>query len=285
MIQYLLLLIVTYTGAALSLPTFLRFLDAAGMHRPNYAGHETTLGAGLLLVLLLPLYSALAILAGVPALPVPLTLVFVFAVTGFGLAGLVDDCLATPGDKGFRGHFTALLREGRLTSGALKALAGGTVALLASLALAALLPKPFGAWYQVILNLILIASAANVVNLFDLRPGRAGKVFFLGVGICAALAAKIDLYGAPVLLVVAAYIPLFRRDLRAQLMLGDTGANFLGATLGMAMVLLLTWYAKLAAVVILLGLQALSERCSFGSLIERVALLRIFDRWGRGKQE
>lgn len=235
-IQYLLFLVVAYVGTLLGLPLFIRFLGETGLRRTNYAGREIPLGAGLYLVVLLPPLQALAILAGVPAMPIQLCLIFALAAIGFGLAGLIDDALGTAGDKGFRGHFKALFKEGRLTSGALKALFGGVIALLTGLQLAAYYPEAFGAWYQILLNAALLASAANLVNLFDLRPGRAGKVFLLGLVLSAALAAKIDLYGGPVLLVAVTFIPVFRQDLRAKLMLGDTGANYLGATLGLAMI-------------------------------------------------
>ncbi|MGE5550247.1 MAG: hypothetical protein ACM3ZC_06920 [Bacteroidota bacterium] len=280
-LQYILLLAVAYSGAALGLPMFMRFLREAGPRRTNYAGQEIPLGAGLYFVILLPPLLALAILAGVPAMPARLCLVFAFAAVGFGLAGFIDDALGSAHDKGFRGHFKALLKEGRLTSGALKALFGGAVALLTCLQLAAVYPKVFGSWYQILLNTMLLASAANLINLFDLRPGRAGKVFLLGLALSAAFAVKIDLYGGPVLLAALIFIPVFRQDLRARLMLGDTGANYLGAVLGMAMVFWLTWHAKAVAVVLFLALQLASERFSFTALIERVSLLRILDRWGR----
>jgi len=273
---------VAYGAAALGLPVLLRFLREAAFCRANYESQMIPSGAGLGLVLLLPALLALGLLAGVPGLTAPLCLIFAFALTGFGLAGLVDDCLGTGGDKGFRGHFSALLREGRLTSGALKALFGATVAFLTSLALTTVDDKTFGPWPLVLLHAVLLASSANLLNLFDLRPGRAGKVFFFGLLLCAALARKIEHYGAPLPSAAAVFIPFFRRDLRAQLMLGDTGANFLGAALGMAMVLWLTPHAKVVAAVLLLGLQVLSERYSFNALIERLAILRMLDRWGRG---
>ena len=281
LVQYLLLLIVAYSGVSLGLPIFLRFLAETGRVRPNYAGREIPLGAGLYLVLLLPVLHALALLAGVPGFPIGLSLLVTLTLVGFGLAGLVDDCLGTAQDKGFRGHFTALLRTGRLTSGAFKALFGGAVALLVALALPIIEAKTFGPWYQILLNALLLASAANLVNLFDLRPGRAGKIFLLGLLICAALAARIEHFGGPILLVTVMFIPLLRRDLRAELMLGDTGSNLLGATLGLAMVFWLTLHAKIFAVALLLVLQALSERFSFSALIERFGLLRLLDRLGR----
>ena len=281
-LQYLLLLLVAYLGSSLGLPVFMRLLEEAGLRRVNYAGREIPFAAGLFLLFYLPFLLVLALLAGVKALPIPLDLVFGFGLTGFGLAGLVDDWLGTATDKGFCGHFRAMFREGRLTSGALKAISGAVMAVLVALALAAVDRQVFGPWHQVLLNAVILASAANLLNLFDLRPGRAGKVFYLGLAICAALGRNIEVYGAPCPLVAVSFIPLFRRDLRAGLMLGDTGANFLGAALGMAVVFWLSPHAKMAAAAILLGLQLLSECRSFSALIERVGILRRLDRWGRG---
>ena len=285
MLQYLILLTLAYLVSYLGLTFFTRFLSQAGLVRANYAGHDIPLGAGLYLLVLLPGLFVLAILAGVPALPAKLCAIYAIGSIGFGLAGLIDDCLGTVGDKGFRGHFRALLREGRLTSGAIKAVFGGVIALLTALILAYFYPKLFGPWYQVLLNAMVLALAANTINLFDLRPGRAGKVFFLGLIVCTALANHIDRFTGPVLLVAVAFLPLFIRDLRAELMLGDTGANFLGAAWGLSMVFWFTLQTKIVAAVLLLALQILSERVSYSNLIERVSLLRRFDRWGRGAEK
>lgn len=255
--------------------------------RPNYAERQIPIGAGLYLVMLLPAILTLAMLAGVRALPLQLNLVFSLAVLGFGLAGLVDDLLGGDRDKGFRGHFGALFRERRLTSGALKALFGVVVSIFIALALRFVEAKLFGPWYQVLLNTLLLASAANLINLFDLRPGRAGKVYLLALLICAAVshAGWLLGYGGPILLYTVMFLPLFRRDLRAQLMLGDVGANALGAVLGLAMVFWLTPRGKIVALLILLGLQLLSERFSFSALIERQGFLRLLDRLGRRSEE
>lgn len=276
---------VAYTGTALGLPVFLRFLEEAGLRRANFAGSEIPLGAGLYPLFILPAFIAAALMAGVKGFTMELSLVFLFAVSGFGLAGLVDDCLGSAAHKGFRGHFGALFREGRLTSGAIKALAGAAVGLMTALVLPLLDRRAFGSWYQVALNALLLASAANSINLFDLRPGRAGKVFFLGMALCAAFATRIERFGAPLLLLVVVFLPLLRMDLRARLMLGDTGANMLGATLGLAMALWLTPHAKVVAAILLLLLQILSERFSFSALIDRVGFLRALDRLGRRAEE
>ena len=98
-----------------------------------------------------------------------------------GLLGLCDDLLKDDEQKGLRGHLGEL-RKGRLTSGGLKALFG----LAFSILFAAGIPAPggeppggdVGAVFFLALRALVAALAANTLNLFDLRPGRAVKAYF-----------------------------------------------------------------------------------------------------------
>jgi hypothetical protein len=74
---------------------------------------------------------------------------------------------------------------------------------------------------------------------------------------------------------------VWRADLGERGMLGDAGSNAMGAIVGylFAESLSLPWLAALA--VVLLGLNILSERVSFSSVIETVGPLRVIDRLGR----
>jgi UDP-N-acetylmuramyl pentapeptide phosphotransferase/UDP-N-acetylglucosamine-1-phosphate transferase len=91
--------------------------------------------------------------------------------------GAVDDIWGTREVGGFKGHFKKLLFERKLTTGALKALGGGAVALAAGW-----LIHPHDL-LQAALAAMVIALATNTLNLLDLRPGRAVAVFFLGLGV------------------------------------------------------------------------------------------------------
>jgi hypothetical protein len=68
-------------------------------------------------------------------------------------------------------------------------------------------------------------------------------------------------------------------------MLGDTGANALGALLGVAAVVILplAWQAALAAV--LAGLNLYAESHSLSAVIQAHPLLDRLDRWGWWKGE
>jgi UDP-N-acetylmuramyl pentapeptide phosphotransferase/UDP-N-acetylglucosamine-1-phosphate transferase len=81
--------------------------------------------------------------------------------------------------------------------------------------------------------------------------------------------------------VVGATAGLLVPDLRERLMLGDAGANVLGATLGLGVVLTTGTTVQLAVVAVLLALNLVSERVSFSRVIDQVGPLHALDRLGR----
>lgn len=243
--------------------------------------------------LTLPLYS------------VPLMLVVVSVILGF-----VDDAIGSHGDKGFRGHLSAL-SSGRLTTGGLKLLGIGMVAAVYAWSIAdgraassSGTFETLGVW---VLATLTIALSANLLNLMDLRPGRALKSYSALAMIAAPLfvihasrsfadyarsLAEVgvvpwgttDTWVAVLCMLLVLLGPVFavwRYDLGEQGMLGDAGSNAMGAIVGylFAASLPTAWLAGVAAV--LLGLNLLSERVSFSATIERVAPLRALDGLGR----
>jgi UDP-N-acetylmuramyl pentapeptide phosphotransferase/UDP-N-acetylglucosamine-1-phosphate transferase len=129
---------------------------------------------------------------------------------------------------------------------------------------------------------LLIALAANTVNLVDLRPGRAIKVFYLWFFLLLGffwdketLALLAPLAGG--------LLALAPTDLKARGMLGDTGANLLGAALGMTSVWATAFSIQLAVVVFLLLLHLFTEKYSLTGIIERNRLLSYLDNLGRSK--
>jgi glucosyl-3-phosphoglycerate synthase len=161
-------------------------------------------------------------------------------------AGLADDLWSGP-ERGFRAH----LRAGT-TTGVLK---------LAAIPLAGLLAT------RKLSGGLLVGLAANFLNQLDTRPGRALKGYLLG-----ALAVDAPL-GVAVL--------LCPYDLRERTMLGDCGANALGALLGLKSVSRLTDRGRWLAIGALAGLTLLGERRSLGELIERTPVLAQLDALGR----
>ena len=126
---------------------------------------------------------------------------------------------------------------------------------------------------------ILIAASANLGNLFDRAPGRVIKVGLMGGALVAATGlAGWALFGP--LVVVGAGAGLLWADLREELMLGDTGANVIGAAVGHGLVLSLGATGEWTALGVVVALNLVSERVSFSRVIDAVPPLRWIDRLG-----
>jgi hypothetical protein len=233
--------------------------------RVNYRGEPVSLLAGPALAA-----AAVAAAAAAPGLPGRSRAALMTAGAGAAALGGYDD-LAGRGDRrGFRGHLGALAR-GEVTSGAVK-LAGIGATGLAAAALAG------GAPADVVINAGLAAGGANLVNLFDLRPGRAVKVALAGSLLLAATGT--GQAGPAVASPAGAAAALLPDDLAERVMIGDAGANCLGAMLGMAAAGL-GRPARVALLAGIAGLTAASEVVSFTAVIERTPALHWLDMLGR----
>jgi hypothetical protein len=168
------------------------------------------------------------------------------AVAAVAAIGLADDLWSGP-ERGFRAHLAT-----RRTTGVLKLIGIPLVGLFAT---------------RRVSGALLVGLAANFFNQLDTRPGRALKAYLI-----AAPAA-----GAP----LGAAVLLAPYDLREMTMLGDAGANALGAMLGLSSVSKLTGGGRWAAIGALAGLTILGEHRSLGQLIERTPGLSHLDRLGR----
>ena len=199
-----------------------------------------------------------------------------FAVFGFAFLGLIDDLAAVGTDRGFAGHLGAL-RAGRVTTGLLKLLGGAAIAVV-------LVATPgFKDGRGLLVDAMLIALAANLGNLLDRAPGRTIK-FGLVAYVPIALVIGTAPIGVAVAPVMGAAFGLLGDDLRERLMLGDTGANVIGAVLGLAIVLGASEGWRLVIMLVLLALNVSAEVVSFSRVIDAVPPLRAFDRLGRARQ-
>lgn len=263
-----------------------RFLCVAGrsilavpaLARVNYRNQTVPTAAGILIVLaLLIIEAGRAILGALGVGEDPgLTLArseVLFAVFGFGFLGLIDDLLGTSSDRGFRGHARALA-EGRITTGFVKLLGGAGVAVV-------LVATPgFATGRRLIVDAILIALAANLGNLLDLAPGRTIKGAAI-VYLPLAIAVGVDPIGVAIAPVMGAAFGLLPDDLGERLMIGDTGAMVIGSVLGLGVVLGTSSGTRVAVLIALVALNVFAEVMSFSRVIDRVAPLRAFDRWGQ----
>lgn len=249
---------------------------------------------------------------------------------GFGWLGYRDDTRGSRSDpradgpSGFRGHLRLSWKRRRLTTGAQKALGGLIVAFAA--AQVALWGEPLGQWDHpsdhiggwfgtVLLALglqvepagmwsavklvragLIVALAANLLNLVDRAPGRAAKVTLAWCAACVVPAVigasrwpgRFGFGLGPEALgglicaaaVTGAVAGLLHSELAEKHMLGDTGVNPIGAVLGLATVAMYSAAVEWVVLAVLAVLNLASERWSFSRIIDAVPPLRWLDRLG-----
>jgi UDP-GlcNAc:undecaprenyl-phosphate GlcNAc-1-phosphate transferase len=265
--------------ALVVLPAGVRGLLDAGLTRENWRG--ATLAFPLGAVLATAALVALAPLAFLDDradldLLEPELRQWLPYLLGVAFLGFLDDALGEGGrsaaPRGWRGHARAL-REGRLSTGAIKA--------IGALALAAYVVSGRGleSWAY-LADVALLILATNAFNLLDLRPGRAEKgLALLGLGLClgAWTIAPLELLG---IFVGAALVGAWF-TLRERAMLGDTGSNLLGAIAGVWLLTTLGGTGRPIALALLVALTVFGELRSISSSIESVPPLRWLDSLGR----
>jgi UDP-N-acetylmuramyl pentapeptide phosphotransferase/UDP-N-acetylglucosamine-1-phosphate transferase len=243
--------------------------------RSNYRGRTLPTSAGVVLPLAASVVEGGRAVAGsfdVGYTAGPARVLVLLAAVGFGLLGLVDD-LAGGADKGFRGH-AAALAQGRLTTGGLKLLGGGVLALVAVAPVAGASPG------RLLADAGLVALCANLANLLDRAPGRTVKAGVAAFVVLAVAAGRREALGA-VAVVVGAALGLFLDDLHERLMLGDAGSNVVGAVLGLGVVVACGPGARNLVLVGVGALNVAGELVSFSRVIDAVPPLRAADRAGR----
>jgi UDP-GlcNAc:undecaprenyl-phosphate GlcNAc-1-phosphate transferase len=261
-------------------PALLRTLTEEGHVKANYRDRELPFPFGVLvlaaaLLALIPLMLVQVLGSGDVFHPELLSIA-VYALGVLAL-GLLDDTLGESrggrlARRGWRGHGAAVLR-GELSTGALKAVGSLGLALLAM----SWLGLSNGRW---LLAAAVLVLTTNAFNLLDLRPGRSAKAFvLLGAGLTIGAGSPRQLWSLGLFAGPALVAGLY--DLRERAMLGDTGANLLGALAGLWLVLTLSGTGQLIALALLLVLTVYGEIRSISGLVERTPGLRELDSWGR----
>ena len=214
------------------------------------------------------------------------------AAAAGGCAGLVDDLDAGAHDggtpaKGLKGHLSALA-HGRVTTGALKIAVIGSGALIGGVLLSRHRSeggggRPLAATaVDAASSAVVIASWANLLNLLDLRPGRALKTASI---VSAPLLTTPGRDGEPTRLLAAGTLGVslmaLPEDLLENTMLGDTGANAVGALLGTALACHPHAAVRAGAALSGVSLVLASEKVSFSSVITDTPVLAALDGLGR----
>ena len=237
---------------------------SARWQRTNHAGDPVTLLEG-------PAYVAGAALGAATSGPAG-----VVAALGSGAFGALDDLAGDGASKGLRGHLGAAA-HGRVTTGLVKIVGIGATGLVAA-ALADRGRDDTRA-LDTLVGGAVVAGAANLANLLDLRPGRALKATVIAAAPLLVTPGRAG--AAPAAAATGAALGVLAPDLAGRAMLGDTGANAAGALLGTALLERTGRRGRLVALVALAALTLASEKVSFTRVIESTPGLRELDAWGR----
>ena len=191
----------------------------------------------------------------------------------FAIFGLLDD-LNSDRQKGLFGHIYLFIFKGIVSSGLVKACLGIITSAFFSLA--------FNRnWdIHILVDTLIIALTANLINLLDVKPGRAAKGVIIWIIIFLIFKAEFEtlilLY--PITVMIAVFLS---GDLQEHFMMGDTGANALGGLLGGITVIFMSFDAKILYLIFLIAVHVLTEFVPLSKIIEKSRILSLVDNLGR----
>ena len=273
-----------FLGTYFMIPLFKSMLVNGNVIRPNYKNEMIPVGMG---IVFLPMIIINSIILGfvtlnniwfVSSSNYNLNIVwllclalYIFSMMAMFFAGALDDLIGNRNVSGLKGHFKSLFK-GELTTGGFKALFGGFVGLVVSVCISSSI-------VDIIVITLIIALSTNLMNLFDLRPGRAIKAYLvIMIPIYITLTGYTKVFPLLILPNVLAY---FNTDLKARGMMGDTGSNVLGISIGVLMALGYGIKIRLAWLVFLILMHLITEKFSLTKIIEKNRVLKFIDNLGR----
>ena len=273
-----------FLGTYFMIPLFKSMLVNGNVIRPNYKNEMIPVGMG---IVFLPMIIINSIILGfvtlnniwfVSSSNYNLNIVwllclalYIFSMMAMFFAGALDDLIGNRNVSGLKGHFKSLFK-GELTTGGFKALFGGFVGLVVSVCISSSI-------VDIIVNTLIIALSTNLMNLFDLRPGRAIKAYLvIMIPIYITLTGYTKVFPLLILPNVLAY---FNTDLKARGMMGDTGSNVLGISIGVLMAFGYGIKVRVAWLVFLILMHLITEKFSLTKIIEKNRVLKFIDNLGR----
>lgn len=259
-------IIITY----LIIPYMMHMLIEAKVLAKNYRGENIPIAMGITFVPVMLLNYFILLLFYREMYPI--LLIFLTATSIMAFVGLADDLMGDRKASGFKGHFYSIFR-GRLTTGFLKAWIGGMISLIISLIHS-------NSISQLIINASIIALFTNLLNLLDLRPGRAIKAYLF----LAFLFIVIGISGINqiVLFCIIGYcIGYLPQDIKAKSMMGDAGSNPLGISLGIISIISFSMTIKYFILLLLFLIHLVSEKYSLSQIIKNNSFLNYIDQLGR----
>ena len=270
-ILYAILILTGLLGTYAIIPLFRSLLIESNVLRPNYKKDMIPVSMGIVFLPMLIINAIILAYFTTNFKDMLHIFIFLFGLVSMFFAGILDDIIGNRDVSGLKGHFKSLL-NGKLTTGGFKALFGGFIGLVISIAISKNI-------YDIVINTLIIALSTNLMNLLDLRPGRAIKGYLL---ISIVLLFTLGEYTRNVLLLIFPnVIAYFNQDLKAKAMMGDTGSNVLGISIGILFVMGYPLKVRLIWLAFLIFIHILTEKYSLTKIIENNKFLNFIDKLGR----
>lgn len=267
---YLIIFIFGFAGTYFIIPIIASMLKSSDVVRENYKKKLIPVSMGICFLPMLIINSIILIYFSNTSIQTNVYM-YIFGLMAMFFAGLMDDIIGNRDVTGLKGHFKSMLK-GKLTTGGFKALFGGFVGILISVSVAKDVKS-------VIIGTLVIALSTNFMNLLDLRPGRAIKVYIPITIVLICFASTFN--KAIPLLLLPNVLAYFYSDLKAKAMMGDAGSNVLGISIGIFFVINYSTNIQLIWLVFLIFIHVLTEKFSLTSIIEKNKILNYLDKLGR----
>lgn len=263
-------------------PAIKKFLILHGIEKQNYEGIKIPNATGVLISISLLITSSIIIITpdvfgDLRNFKDPLMHIFILTFTA-SFAGFVDDIFSKDEIRGFKSHLRELF-EGRITTGILKAILGLAVALIIA-------SFTQGSVVDIVSAMFVIGLSMNAFNLLDIRPGRVLKAYIFIMVILILTPVTLNMVIFPTYwhligAVISPAVILLRDDLSKRSMIGDTGANVLGAIVGYAVISTFTGNIRIVILILLIVFNFVADRWSITKMIENQPILNKLDRLGR----
>ena len=270
-ILYAILILTGLLGTYAIIPLFRSLLIESNVLRPNYKKDMIPVSMGIVFLPMLIINAIILAYFTTNFKDMLYIFIFLFGLVSMFFAGILDDIIGNRDVSGLKGHFKSLL-NGKLTTGGFKALFGGFIGLVISIPISKNI-------YDIVINTLIIALSTNLMNLLDLRPGRAIKGYLV---ISIVLLFTLGEYTRNLLLLIFPnVIAYFNQDLKAKAMMGDTGSNVLGISIGILFVMGYSLKVRLIWLAFLIFIHILTEKYSLTKIIENNKFLNFIDKLGR----
>lgn len=268
--------ILSLSVSCIALPMIMKMLRNSNVLCENYKSDMIPTSVGIVFifaqVITMGILQVLSQLQIFSQLDSGFNFVYLLGFVFMGLLGLLDDLIGDSKTKGLKGHIKAFF-NGILTTGAIKAFLGFFISLVVSSYISISI-KDF------VINSLIIGLFTNLINIFDLRPGRATKIFII-LSIIFIITSPIRNYKYILYSFFGILLPYLSLDFKAKAMMGDAGSNVLGFTLGLYAAISYSFTIRCIILLILLIIHILAENVSFSKVIENNRVLKFLDEIGR----